>query len=124
MVVEGVDLPQLALGPGHSPGTAGPGEVGNFSVAGHRAGHAAPFENLDRLKPGDVVTFSFGDHRWSYRVDRSFLTEPTDVGVIAAVPEQPNAVPTKRLMTLTTCDPKYGVRFQRLIVVGTLIEQH
>ncbi len=124
VVVEGVDLPQLALGPGHYPGTAGPGELGNFAVAGHRAGHAAPFEDLDRLKPGDVVKFSFGDDHWSYRVDRSFLTEPTDVGVIDAVPEQPNAVPTKRLMTLTTCDPKYGVRFKRLIVVGTLIEEH
>ncbi len=123
VVVEGVDLPQLALGPGHYPRTAGPGEVGNFAVAGHRAGHAAPFENLDRLKPGDVVDFSIGDRQWSYRVDRSFLTEPTDVGVIDAVPEQPNAVPTERLMTLTTCDPKYGVRFKRLIVVGTLIEE-
>jgi sortase A len=123
VVVEGVALPQLALGPGHYPGTAGPGEVGNFAVAGHRAGHAAPFENLDRLKPGDVVDFSVGDSHWSYRVDRMFLTEPTDVGVIAAVPEQPNAVPTKRLMTLTTCDPKYGVRFKRLIVAGTLIEE-
>lgn len=124
VVVEGVALPQLALGPGHYPGTVGPGEMGNFAVAGHRAGHAAPFEDLDRLKPGDVVTFSFGDRHWAYRVERSFLTEPTDVGVIDAVPEQPNAVPTKRLMTLTTCDPKYGVRFKRLIVVGTLIEQH
>ncbi|MCB0931705.1 MAG: class E sortase [Mycobacterium sp.] len=123
IVVEGVDLPQLALGPGHYPGTAGPGEVGNFAVAGHRAGHAAPFENLDRLKPGDVVNFSVGDEHWSYRVERSFLTEPTDIGVIDPVPEQPNAVPTKRLMTLTTCDPKYGVRFKRLIVVGTLIEE-
>ena len=123
IVVEGVDLPQLALGPGHYPGTAGPGEVGNFSVAGHRAGHAAPFENLDRLKAGDAVTFSVGDRHWSYRVERSFLTEPTDIGVIEPVPEQPNAVPTERLMTLTTCDPKYGVRFQRLIVVGTLIEE-
>ncbi|MBX7453115.1 class E sortase [Mycolicibacterium sp. 3033] len=122
VVVEGVDLPQLALGPGHYPGTAGPGEVGNFAVAGHRAGHAAPFEDLDRLKPGDVVNFSVGRARWSYRVDRSFLTEPGDVGVIDPVPEQPAAVPTRRLMTLTTCDPKYGVRFQRLIVVGTLIE--
>ena len=123
VVVEGVDLPQLALGPGHYPRTAGPGEVGNFALAGHRAGHAAPFENLDRLKAGDVVNFSVGDRHWSYRVDRSFLTEPTDIGVIDAVPEQPNAVPTKRLMTLTTCDPKYGVRFKRLIVVGTLIEE-
>lgn len=124
VVVEGVDLPQLALGPGHYPGTAGPGEVGNFAVAGHRAGHAAPFEDLDRLKPGDVVKFSYGDSHWAYRVNRSFLTEPTDVGVIDAVPEQTNAVPTERLMTLTTCDPKYGVRFKRLIVVGTLIEEH
>ncbi|WP_059014633.1 class E sortase [Mycobacterium sp. M26] len=124
VVVEGVDLPQLALGPGHYPGTAGPGEVGNFAVAGHRAGHAAPFENLDRLKPGDVVVFSFGESQWTYRVDRSFLTEPTDVGVIAAVPGQPHGAATKRLMTLTTCDPKYGVRFKRLIVVGTLIEEH
>lgn len=123
VVVEGVDLPQLALGPGHYPGTAGPGQLGNFAVAGHRAGHAAPFENLDRLKPGDVVNFSVGDARWAYRVDRTFLTEPTDIGVIYPVPEQPNAVPTERLMTLTTCDPKYGVRFQRLIVVGTLIEE-
>lgn len=123
VVVEGVDLPQLALGPGHYPGTAGPGEIGNFAVAGHRAGHAAPFENLDRLKPGDVVDFSIGERHWSYRVDRSFLTEPTDIGVIDPVPEEPNAVPTERLMTLTTCDPKYGVRFKRLIVVGTLIEE-
>ena len=56
-------------------------------------------------------------------LNRLTLTEPTDIGVIYPVPEQPNAVPTERLMTLTTCDPKYGVRFQRLIVVGTLMEQ-
>ncbi len=36
VVVQGTGLPQLALGPGHVPGTQLPGQLGNFAVAGHR----------------------------------------------------------------------------------------
>lgn len=121
VVVQGVGLPQLALGPGHYPGTAGPGEVGNFAVAAHRSGHGEPFAYLDRMRPGDLVRFSFGSRSWTYRVDKSFLTDPTDVGVIDPVPGQPGATPTRRLLTLTTCDPRWGNE-RRLIVVATLVE--
>ncbi len=50
VVVEGVGNEDLALGPGHFPGTAQPGEIGNFAVAGHRATHGEPFAHLDKLK--------------------------------------------------------------------------
>ena len=35
-IVQGTGLPQLALGPGHVPGTALPGQIGNFAVAARR----------------------------------------------------------------------------------------
>ena len=121
VVVQGVGLTQLALGPGHYPGTAGPGEIGNFAVAAHRSTHGEPFAYLDRMRPGDLVRFSYGSRAWTYRVDKSFITDPSDVGVIYPVPRQPKAMPTLRLLTLTTCDPRWGNE-RRLIVVGTLVE--
>ncbi len=121
VVVQGIGLPSLALGPGHYPGTAGPGEIGNFAVAGHRSGHGEPFAYLDRMRPGDLVRFAFGSRAWTYRVDKSSITDPSDVGVIYPVPRQPRAKPTRRLLTLTTCDPRWGNE-RRLIVVGTLVE--
>ena len=40
VVVEGVTLHDIRYAPGHYPGTALPGQVGNFAVAGHRSpGH-------------------------------------------------------------------------------------
>ncbi|OFE14438.1 hypothetical protein BA895_10800 [Humibacillus sp. DSM 29435] len=121
VVVQGVGLTQLALGPGHYPGTVGPGEVGNFAVAAHRSTHGEPFAYLDRMLPGDLVRFSFGARAWTYRVDKSFLTDPSDVGVLDPVPGEPTAKPTRRLLTLTTCDPRWGNE-RRLIVVGTLVK--
>ncbi|HSF26542.1 MAG TPA: class E sortase, partial [Actinomycetes bacterium] len=54
-VVQGVDLPDLARGLGHYPKTAGPGEVGNFAVAGHRATNGEPLRDIDKIKPGDTI---------------------------------------------------------------------
>src|SRR5262245_55993151 len=48
VVVEGVDLKDLRYAPGHYPGTAMPGHLGNFSVAGHR--EPGMFWDLDRLR--------------------------------------------------------------------------
>ena len=36
VVVEGTDRPELKKGPGHQPGTAMPGQLGNVVLAGHR----------------------------------------------------------------------------------------
>jgi len=54
-VIEGTDRPVLALGVGHYVGTAGPGQVGNFAVAGHRTTYGRPFHDVDRLVDGDRV---------------------------------------------------------------------
>ena len=51
-IVQGVTLDDLARGVGHYPETALPGEVGNFSVAGHRATNGEPFALLDQLQRG------------------------------------------------------------------------
>ncbi len=55
-IVEGTEpRRQLEKGPGHYRGTALPGQVGNFAVAGHRVGKGEPFLNLDQLRAGDAV---------------------------------------------------------------------
>ena len=54
-IVEGTNQDDLAIGPGHYQGTALPGAVGNFAVAGHRVGKGEPFLNVDKLRSGDAV---------------------------------------------------------------------
>lgn len=122
VVVEGVRLADLALGPGHYPRSAGPGEVGNLAIAGHRSGHGEPFAGLDAVRTGDAVELTFGERRWVYVVDRTFVTDPADVDVVAPVPGQPGMRATSRRLTLTTCEPRWGSE-RRLVVVATLREQ-
>jgi sortase A len=43
VVVEGTADAQLALGPGHYPGTPLPGEAGNAAIAGHRTKYLNQF---------------------------------------------------------------------------------
>ena len=59
--IEGIRISTLDWGPGHWPGTAMPGELGNVVVAGHRTSHNADFRNLDQLQPGDQVIFNLDD---------------------------------------------------------------
>jgi sortase A len=111
------------LGVGHYEGTAMPGDVGNFSVAGHRTTYAKPFHRITELKKGDpvvvrTVTLDGGkgtDTWYVYRVVSSQVVAPTAVEVIAPVPNEPNASPTERMMTMTTCHPMYSAR-ERYIV--------
>lgn len=118
-VVQGVGLDDLARGVGHYPGSAGPGEVGNFAVAGHRATNGEPFAYLDRLRRGDVVVAETRSRWFTYVVDRTRIVLPGDTWVIDPVPGQPRAEPTERLLTLTTCNPRWAST-ERLIVFGHL----
>jgi sortase A len=118
-ILEGVALRDLAKGIGHYPKSVMPGEVGNFAVAGHRATHGEPFANLPKVKPGDPVIVETADTWYVYQVDREKITTPTDVGVVLPVPEKPGARATKRLITLTTCHPRWA-SYQRYIVFGHL----
>ena len=115
VVVEGVGVEDLKKGPGHIPGTALPGEIGNVVLSGHRTTYGAPFSRFDELRPGDAVVLETRDMWFTYEVTGSKIVAPTAVEVTLPVPGDPTAVPTKRLLTMTTCNPKYSAK-QRLII--------
>ena len=121
VIVEGIGRDDLRKGPGHYPGTALPGQVGNFVVSGHRTTYGAPFNQLDKLKVGDAIVIETRSNWYTYRETSHEVVKPTAIGVTYPVPDQPGAKPTKKLLTFTTCNPKYSAR-QRLIVFAQLVE--
>lgn len=119
VVIEGVGVADLKKGPGHIPGTALPGEVGNVVLSGHRTTYGAPFNRYDELDPGEQVVLETRDAWYTYTVRGSSIVAPDAVEVTLPVPGQPDAKPTERLLTFTTCNPKYSAK-QRLIVLSVL----
>ena len=109
----------LKHGVGHYQGTAMPGAVGNFAVAGHRTTYGKPFNRIAELRVGDPIVIRT-QHTWYvYRVTSTEIVLPTQVAVIAPVPDKPGAVPTQRMITMTTCTPMYSAS-QRYVVHGVL----
>lgn len=119
VIVEGVGTEDLKRGPGHYPGTALPGAIGNMVISGHRTTYGAPFNRVDELRVGDPIVIETRDTWFTYRVTGQQIVAPTAVEVTYAVPGKRDARPTKRLLTLTTCNPKYSAQ-QRLIVYALL----
>ena len=119
VVVEGTSTGVLKTGPGHIRGTALPGEVGNVVLSGHRTTYGAPFARLGELRPGDQVVLETRDRWLTYTVSGTQIVAPTAIEVTYPVPGQRNATPTERLLTLTTCHPRYSAR-QRMVVRATL----
>ncbi len=118
-IVQGTDFPQLALGPGHVPGTALPGQIGNFAVAAHRVTAGNPFYHLNDLRPGDRVLIDTSLTTYVYRVTTSELVLPDDTAVLDPVPGHPRQRPREAMMTLITCDPPW-TGTHRIIVFGSL----
>lgn len=117
VVIGGVGIEELKRGPGHYPGTAPPGEDGNFAVAGHRTTYGAPFLHLDELQAGDEIHVTDRDGTvWVYRYVEERIVYPGDVSVIGHDPLG-TGEPT---LTLTTCHPRFSAR-QRLIVFAELV---
>jgi sortase A len=117
-VVEGTTSKDLRHAPGHYAGTAMPGQIGNFAVAGHRV-HGM-FWDLDTITPGDRITVEDRTRRYVYEVDENRIVRPDDVGVLLPVPGQPGQAPTTARLTLTTCNPKWD-NYQRLIISAHLV---
>jgi sortase A len=136
VVIEGTDPDELEQGPGHYVDSALPGEMGNFSLAGHRVGKGSPFLDLDQLKPGDAVVIETADMWFTYRVlgdpgtgdyeaDPSGIpgmrvVTPEDTAVVNPIPGAVDtaAVPTGAYLTLTTCEPKFSARLRLIIHAG------
>jgi len=119
VVVEGTSVAALKNGPGHIPGTALPGDLGNVVVSGHRTTYGAPFQRLDELISGSLIVLETRDGWFTYTVRDKSIVAPTAVEVTLPVPGKPTATPVDRLLTLTTCHPQYSAR-QRLIVLAEL----
>jgi sortase A len=119
VVVEGTDRPELKKGPGHQPGTAMPGQLGNVVLAGHRTTYGAPFGRLDELRAGDDIVVQTVAGTFTYRVRTTEVVAPSAVEVMLPVPGRADATPTESLITLITCTPKYSAR-NRLVVRGAL----
>jgi LPXTG-site transpeptidase (sortase) family protein len=117
VVVQGVTQADIRYAPGHYPESAMPGEVGNFAVAGHR--NRATFWRLDELNNGDAIVVEGRDVWFVYKVNKTRIVKPYQVEVVAPVPMQPAAKPTQKLLTLTTCNPKFD-NYQRLIIHAEL----
>ena len=108
-IVEGISGEQLAKhGLGHYPTSQMPGQVGNFAIAGHRGGYGEPLAYVDQLQEGDPIIIRTQDYWYVYRYTTYKITVPTDVAVVSADPFNAGGTPTKRYITLTTCEPRYS----------------
>jgi len=99
---------------GHYPRSVVPGQLGNAALAGHRTSRAAPFGDLDALKPGDVIQIeTILGGAYTYVVTGSEVVNPSDYHVVT------DSDPTKATLTLITYTPKYTSK-QRLVVHAAL----
>ena len=110
-VVEGTDTANLRKGPGHYPETPLPGERGTVAIAGHRTTYGAPFRDINKLRPGQVITLDMPYGRFVYRVERVKIVDDQDLSVLEPVGHN-------RLM-LSACHPLYSAA-QRVIVFARL----
>ncbi len=108
---------QAALRDGvvHYPGTARPGQAGNFFVTGHSSyypwdpgQYKTVFARLHELNVGDEYWVYFGGDKHRYIVRSKKEVSPSDVSVL----DQPGDA---RTATLMTCTP-IGTTLRRLIV--------
>ncbi|MCU0267439.1 MAG: sortase [Acidimicrobiales bacterium] len=124
--VEGVDLRWLQEGPGHFPGTPFPGQAGNAALAGHRTTYKAPFNRIDELSPGDLITVQTLQGTFTYEVlpqgeatpenppSGHYIVSPTQTEIL-------DQVEGENTLTLMACHPKYSAA-QRIVVKAKLVE--
>jgi sortase A len=112
-VLPGTDDFVLNRAVGHIESTAMPGTDSNSGIAGHRDGF---FRGLKDIAPGDAIELETLEGREMYEVERAWIVEPEDVGVLEPTPA--------RSLTLVTCYPFYfiGSAPQRFIVRAVLTE--
>ena len=111
IVVEGTGSGDLRKGPGHYPATSLPGEGGTVAVAGHRTTYGAPFRHMDALERGDRIVLQMPYGRFTYRIERSRIVDPSAVGVVRDVGHEQ--------LVLTACHPLYSAE-QRIVVFAAL----
>ncbi|MEU0313378.1 class E sortase [Nocardioides sp. NPDC006273] len=131
-VMKGISDRALGSGFGHFSGTAKPGEVGNFALAGHRITHGEPLRDLPRLREGDEIRVLTMAKTYVYELttDGDDLVVPfTSIWVTDPLPDnpekggvEPEQVEGQRLITLTTCSELFHTD-NRMIAFGKLVSE-
>ncbi len=95
--------------------SAYPGEIGNFIITGHSAGdiyssnpYKYIFSGLERLEDGDLIYVNYESVRYTYRVVKKEVVEPTNVAALVVQTDKP-------LLTLVTCTPLGTSRYRLLV---------
>ena len=114
LLVNGTDTASLVKGPGIYPQTPFPGAPGTTAVAGHRTTFLAPFRNIDRLRPGQLIRIQMPYGDFSYAVTKTRIVDPTDFSVIRPVGYQQ--------LVLSACDPPFSAA-KRIIIFARLVHR-
>jgi len=119
-LIEGTSQDVLdTLGLGHYSQTSMPGAVGNFALAGHRQTHGAVLDSIHLLQPGDRIYVQTRQGYYTYVYRNTEIVLPNRVDVLLPVPTDPQAQPKERLMTMTSCNPRFGSQ-ERIIAYSVL----
>ena len=125
-IVKGFDDDALARGVGWDTKSAGPGEIGNFAIAGHRVTHGEPFAKFPKLQEGRPVVVETRTQIFTYRLRNCGTAITVDFSVgwpLQRVPD-PDAAgerPTKSVITMLTCSELFHTR-NRNVVIGDLVK--
>ena len=95
--------------------SAYPGEIGNLVITGHSAGDVYSsnpykyiFSGLERLDDGDLIHVNYNSVRYTYRVIKKEVVEPSNVAALVVETDKP-------LLTLVTCTPLGTSRYRLLV---------
>ncbi len=122
-VAEGVDLEPVLnrMGVGRYPNSAMPGEVGNFSIAGHRVTYGKPLNQIANLRPGDEIIVQTKDGFYTYTFRNFDIILPDAVEVLSPVPDEPDFKGKDRILTMTACNPMFSAR-ERYVAYAELTD--
>ncbi|MEV7607464.1 class E sortase [Paenarthrobacter sp. NPDC089322] len=119
-IIEGTGADVLdTLGLGHYPSTSMPGAPGNFAVAGHRQTHGAVLDSIHTLVPGDKIYVQTTDGYYTYVFRNNQIVLPNQTDVLLPVPTQPGVAPRDSILTMTSCNPRFGSQ-ERIIAYSVL----
>ncbi|MGN6475543.1 MAG: class E sortase, partial [Mycobacteriales bacterium] len=117
VVVEGTSVAALQAGAGHYPETPYPCAAGNVAIAGHRTTYGRPFNRINDMKAGDLVTLYTPIGNCTYQVVPPFaghknpwIVSPDDASVVSQA-----GLANGHWLTLTSCNPP-GSATQRIVL--------
>lgn len=119
-VLAGVGADALRGGFGHFEGSAEPGGLGNFALAGHRITHGQPLRRMPDLRPGDEVVVETRTAVHTYVLDTGGGQLQVDHEDTWVLDPRPVQSAHRRLLTLVTCAELFHTD-QRMVAFGHLV---